>query len=97
MVVAVARIAIHLPASESLKDKRQIVKSLLAQVQRQFGVAAAEVEHHDRLQLGVLGLACVSTDAAHADSVLAHAVDFLKSSRHPTDLLDYQTEVIHVF
>jgi|SRR5947209_4175797 len=97
MVIAVARISLHLPASQSLKDKRQIVKSLLAQVQRQFGVAAAEVDHHDRLQLGVLGLACVSTDAGHADSVLAHAVDFLGSSRHGADLLDYQTEVMHVF
>jgi uncharacterized protein YlxP (DUF503 family) len=97
MVIAVARISLHLPGSQSLKDKRQIVKSLLAQVQRQFQVAAAEVEDHDRLQLGVLGIACVSTDAGHADSVIAHAVDFLGSSKHQADLLDYQTEVIHVF
>jgi uncharacterized protein YlxP (DUF503 family) len=96
MVIAVARVSLHLPASRSLKDKRQILKSLLAQVQRQFQIAAAEVEHHDRLQHGVLGLACVSTDAAHADSVLARAIGFLASSKHETDLIGYETEILHV-
>jgi uncharacterized protein YlxP (DUF503 family) len=96
MVIAVARVTLHIPASQSLKDKRQVVKSLLAQVQRQFQIAAAEVDEQDVHQVGVLGLVCVSTEARHADSVIARAVEFISSSRHETVLLDYQTEVLHV-
>lgn len=96
MVIAVARVALHIPGSQSLKDKRRVLKSLLAQVQRQFLVAAAEVEEQDRHQIGVLGIACVSNDARQADSVVAKAVSFLASARHDTELLDYQTEVLHV-
>jgi uncharacterized protein YlxP (DUF503 family) len=97
MVIGVARVVLHLPDSHSLKDKRQILKSLLAQVQRRFAVSAAEIDEHDRHQLGVLGLAYATTDAAHADEVIGKAVRFLDSSKHEAQLLDYQTEVMHVF
>lgn len=97
MVITVARVVVRIPASQSLKDKRQVVKSLLAQVQRQFQVAAAEIEEHDRHQIGVIGLACLSTEARHADEVIARAVRFIETSKHEAELLDYQTEVVHVF
>lgn len=95
MVVGVARIVLHIPAAQSLKDKRQVVKSLLAQVQRQYQVAAGEIERQDQWQIGVLGLACVSTSAAHADEILARAVDFVSSRRAEAELLEYETEIIH--
>lgn len=96
-MIGVARVVLHIPASQSLKDKRQVMKSLIAQVQRQFQLAVAEVEQHDQWQVGVLGVACVSTTAAHADEVIAKAVNFMNSGRVEAELLDFQTEVIHVF
>jgi uncharacterized protein YlxP (DUF503 family) len=95
MVIGVARVVLHIPASQSLKDKRQVVKSLIAQVQRQFQVAAAEVERQDQWQIGVIGLACISTSAGHADEVIARAVGFLASRNADAELLDYETEIIH--
>jgi uncharacterized protein YlxP (DUF503 family) len=97
MVIGVARVVLHIPASQSLKDKRQVMKSLIAQVQRQFQLAVAEVDQHDQWQVGVLGVACVSTSAAHADEVIAKAVNFMNSGRVEAELLDFQTEAIHVF
>jgi uncharacterized protein YlxP (DUF503 family) len=97
MVIGIARVVMHMPASQSLKDKRQILKSLIAQVQRQYQVAAAEVERHDQWQIGVIGLSCVSTSASHADEVLAHSVGFLASRNMDAALLEYKTEIIHAF
>jgi uncharacterized protein len=97
MVIGVARVVLHIPEARSLKDKRQIVKSLLAQVQREFHLAAAEVEHQDEWQIAVLGLSCVSTSARHADEILAHAVGFISSRNLSAVLADYETETMHVF
>ena len=97
MVIGVARIVLHIPASQSLKDKRQVLKSILAQVQRQFQIAAGEVDRQDQWQIGVIGLACVSTSARHADEILAHAVGFISSRAAGADVLDYETEIIHAF
>ncbi len=46
------RLQLHLP-SRTLKEKRSIVKSLLARARSNFNVAAAEVEFHDHR--GALG------------------------------------------
>lgn len=97
MVIGAALVTLHMPACRSLKDKRQIVKSLIAQTQNQFRVSAAEVDRHDQWQVGVIGLACVSNDARHVDEVLARAVDFLAGRKIGAELLEYETEVIHVF
>lgn len=89
------RVVLHLPGCRSLKEKRQIVKSLIAQVQRQFQLAVAEVERQDQWQIAVVGLAYVSNDAGHADQVLSRAVAFLSSRRLDADVLEYETETLH--
>ncbi len=97
MVVGVARIVLHIPGSQSLKDKRQVLKSLIAQVQRQFQLSAGEVDRQDQWQIGVIGLACVSTSGGHADEVIARAVSFISSRSVDALVLDYETEIIHAF
>lgn len=95
MVIGVARVVLHIPGALSLKDKRAVMKSLLSQVQREFSVAAAEVERQDQWQIGVIGVSCVSSDVRHADEVLARAVRYLGGRRGDAELLEYETEIIH--
>jgi uncharacterized protein len=95
MVVGVARVVVHIPMSQSLKEKRQVLKSLIAQVQQRFQVSVAEVDRQDQWQIGVLGLACVTTSAGHADQIIAHAVKFLQGRRVDAEILDYETEIVH--
>ena len=95
MVIGIARVVLHIPGARSLKDKRQVMKSLVAQVQRQFGVSIAEIERHDQWQVGVIGIAHVSNDAGHSDEVIAKAVRAISSLRGDAELLDFETEVLH--
>lgn len=95
MIVGAAKVTIHMPSSQSLKDKRQVVKSLIAQVQNQFQISIAEIERQDQWQIGVLGLSYVSNSAGHADEVLARAIGFLSTRKIDAYVLDYETEIIH--
>lgn len=96
MIIASARVTLHLPASHSLKDKRQVVRSIVARTQREFHISVAEVEEQDRWQLAVLGLACVAGDTSHAEEVIGRAVHFIELAASEAVLLDYATEVVHV-
>ena len=60
----------HLPQARSLKDKRQVIRSLLDTARSRFGVAAAEVDHQDRWQRTTMGFAAVSSSAGHATDVI---------------------------
>jgi len=69
VVIGALTLTVHVPESRSLKDKRQVVSSLLARIRRQFNVAAAEVEDQDTWQVATLGVVCVSSDRRHADEM----------------------------
>ncbi|HST89363.1 MAG TPA: DUF503 domain-containing protein [Ktedonobacterales bacterium] len=96
MYVGACQVTLRIPASQSLKDKRQVVKSLLARLRNEFSLAAAEVEHQDLRQLAVLGLACVSNDAAHADEIIEHAVRYIEDTRPDIEVTDVHIETLTV-
>ena len=92
--LGVCRIMLHLPDSASLKDKRQVSRSLSARIRNTFNVAVAEVEDHDLWQRLTLAVCCISTDPAHANEMISKVVAFVEESRRDLELLDYETEII---
>ena len=94
MHIGVCRIMLHLPESGSLKDKRQVARSLSARIRNKFNVAVAEVEDQELWQRLTLAVCCVSTDSAHANEMVSKVVAFIEESRRDLELLDYQTEII---
>jgi uncharacterized protein YlxP (DUF503 family) len=61
--VAVLELELHFPENGSLKGKRRELSSLKAQLQRRFGAAVAETDHHDLWQRAGLTVALVGRDA----------------------------------
>ncbi|MGI6375834.1 MAG: DUF503 domain-containing protein [Anaerolineae bacterium] len=93
MVVGVLTVQLQVPASRSLKDKRQVVRSLTARLRNGYNVAVAEVDHLDSWQLATLGVAAVAGDLAYVQGLLQHVVDYIE--RQPgTVMLDYATEYL---
>ena len=54
----------------SLKQKRSVVRPVVAGLRRTFEVSAAEVGDHDLHRRAHVGVAVVATDAAHCREVL---------------------------
>ena len=94
MHLGVCRISLHLPESSSLKDKRQVSRSLSARIRNTFNVAVAEVEDQELWQRLTLAICCVSTDPSHANEMVSKVVEFVQESRRDLELLDFETEVI---
>ena len=84
----------YLPEASSLKDKRQITRSLSDRLRNRFNVAVAEVEDVDLRQRLTMGVCCVSNDRGHADAMLSGLLNFIEESRLDLELLDVQAEII---
>src|SRR5687767_5345246 len=100
MVLGVCRLQLLLPDNHSLKGKRSVVQSVVAQVRRKFNVAIAEVEDQDAWQVAGLGLVVVSANGRHADRMMAEIVDFLEArvnAEGGAQLGGFETEQIHAF
>lgn len=87
-------ITLHLPAAHSLKEKRQVVKSLVTRVRNEFNVSIAEVASHEAWQRAVLGVVCVSTSQQHVHQQLESVVRFLEKRRPDIPLVDYEIEML---
>ncbi len=94
MVIGACSVNLHLPGNGSLKDKRRVLKSVIARLHNEFNVAVAEVDNHDAWTAATLGIACVSTDPAHAHEVLERVVAWIEHSRLDVDIVDYQIEML---
>jgi len=92
MVVGVCTIELRLHGTRSLKAKRQVLKSIVTRVKNNFNVAIAEVDHQDKWQRALLGVAVVSTAQDHANGILSKVVNFIEAM-YIADLLDYHIEM----
>ncbi|HET6764239.1 MAG TPA: DUF503 domain-containing protein [Longimicrobiaceae bacterium] len=90
MVVGLAVWELMLPGCSSLKEKRQVVKSLKDRLHDRFNVSAAETDHHDVHQRAQIAAAVVSGDRKHAVQVLQQA-DRLVEEEGRARILDSYT------
>jgi uncharacterized protein YlxP (DUF503 family) len=95
MVIGACTIELELPAANSLKDKRSILKSLIARLHKEFNVSAAEVDLHDAWRAATLGVTTVSTSAIHANNLLNNLVSWIEQNRPDLEVIDQYIEVIH--
>jgi uncharacterized protein YlxP (DUF503 family) len=92
MIVGTLRVRLLLRESRSLKDKRQVVKSIKDRLRNGFNVSVAEIEEQDNRQVAVLGIAMVSNEAHHLKVALGQIVQALRV--HPVaEFLDHQLEI----
>jgi uncharacterized protein YlxP (DUF503 family) len=80
MIVAVALFELHIEYAQSLKDKRQVVRSLRDRLRRQFHVSANEVALHDVHQRARMAVSLIADRKDSADSLLDRIQQFVESN-----------------
>lgn len=92
MLIAAMTFRLHAPWVHSLKEKRMIVKSLIAQLQNRFHVSAAEIDEQDTHQIVVIGIAAIVPHAAMADSLMDEISSFVEKNTE-AEILNEQREI----
>ena len=91
--VCTLHVDLSIPKARSLKDKRQVVKSILDKSRQKFNVSAAEVGAQDLHQRAELAFCTISNDGRHARGRMDTLLDALR--QHPAArLIDFQVEAI---
>jgi uncharacterized protein len=87
----IVRIELHLPGSQSLKDKRSIVRGLKDRIRERVHAAVAEVDHQDLWQRAALGVAVVSGES-HQVTEMLDSVRRLVEGTFGAELIDWQEQ-----
>ena len=75
-----AKLTFYIPHVTSLKDKRQVCRSLVDKTRRRFNAAISEVDTQDVHTTLTLGIAVVSGSRAHAQKKLDEIIRHLESN-----------------
>lgn len=93
MVVGAARVELHVHGSQSLKQKRGVIRSIAQRVRNRFNVSLVEVGGQDTWQRATLGLATVGHDGLEARRRLEQAIDFIEDL-HLAEVVDQEIEIL---
>ena len=93
MVIGAARVELHVHGSQSLKQKRGVVRAISQRVRNRFNVAVAEVGGQGTWQRVVLGLSTVSGDGQSARRRLEKTIDFIEDL-HLAEVIDQEVEIL---
>ena len=94
MYVGFARYDFLIPASGSLKDKRQVVRHVVGTLRNKFNASIAEVDFQDLRQRGAIGVSCVSESSFHVKKMLQE-IERVVRTNYTIEVLSVETEVVH--
>ena len=80
MFIGVLTVKLHIPWSHSLKEKRQVIKSLCAKARQQYNVAAAEVGAQELWQSAELSFVCVAAASLPCQTLLEALARFIEDT-----------------
>ena len=92
MIIATITFRLHAPWVHSLKEKRIIVKSLIAKLQNRYHVSAAEIDEQDTYQIIVIGVAAIVPHNAMADSLIDDISRFVEENTE-AEIIDEEREI----
>lgn len=86
-------IKLYAPWVHSLKEKRMVVKSLIAKLRNKFNVSAAETGEQDIHQTVVIGVAAIVAGHGQADSVMEEILHFVEENTE-AEIVEVGKEVL---
>jgi uncharacterized protein YlxP (DUF503 family) len=93
MIIGALSLRLHLPGCSSLKEKRGLLKPLLARLHKEFNVAAAEVDLQDVWQSAELGVVAVANQGAHVEGELRRIVQWIERNRPEVEVVEAAFEM----
>jgi uncharacterized protein YlxP (DUF503 family) len=94
MAIGHLTLELYLPLTSSLKQKRSVVKPLIARLRRDYNVSVCEADGQDTLSRAVLEVVCVSQNGALAYWQLEKIAVRVENWRIDAEVVDYVIEMV---
>ena len=91
--IAVLLVSLYIPSSQSLKDKRMVIKSLKDKVRSRFNVSISELDQEDKWQTATVGISMIGNDKRYLDSCLKNILSYIESM-NGAEISDHQIEFV---
>jgi uncharacterized protein YlxP (DUF503 family) len=92
--IGLCEVEFYLAGVRSLKEKRGILKSMLAKMRNEFNVANAEVGNQDVWQSAKIAITTVSNSTSHLHQSLQNVVNWIESHYPDAMIVKHKIQII---
>ncbi|NLN15354.1 MAG: DUF503 domain-containing protein [Tissierellia bacterium] len=93
MIIGSCQLKLQIFESNSLKDKRHIIKSIIERLKARFNISVAEVGLNDSWRTSIIGFACVTNDTQHANEIISKVIRFIDGDNR-VEILESNIEIL---
>ncbi|MGA2143073.1 MAG: DUF503 domain-containing protein [Brevinematales bacterium] len=94
MYIGILSVEMSIPYLESIKERRNVLRSIKDMVKKKFNVSIAEItETEDVTPSAKIAVAAVSGDASYLQSILSNVFNMIENF-HPEKIVSYKTDII---
>ncbi|HCJ66256.1 MAG TPA: DUF503 domain-containing protein [Elusimicrobia bacterium] len=91
-IIGSCKIVLYLPDVSSLKEKRQILKSIKDRLRNRFNLAVSEIDDSGLWQRATLGIVCVTNERRSGQVYLDQVVNFFQAEPE-IKIVDYEIDI----
>jgi uncharacterized protein YlxP (DUF503 family) len=93
LIIGTCSLKLNIYEANSIKEKRQVIKSIIGKLQSRFNISIAEVDLNDSWKSSIIGFACVTNDTQHANQIVSKVIKFIDADSR-VEIVDYTIEIL---
>ncbi len=93
MLLGICTINLYLSDSHSLKDKRNVIKSIKSRIRNNFNVSVSEINNYDLWKKTTLGIACIGNEKKYINNILNEVIKFVEN-QNKLQLINFKTTIL---
>lgn len=93
MIVGICNFKIQIFESNSLKEKRQIIKSLMGRLKSRFNISIAEVGLNDSWKTSEIAFSLVTNNSNHAQEIISKIMNFIDGDSR-LEIIEQNIEIL---
>ncbi|HHT47135.1 MAG TPA: DUF503 domain-containing protein [Firmicutes bacterium] len=92
MFVGICKLELHLMEGNSLKEKRQVIRSIIERLKNRFNISIAEVGDLDVIRRSSIGFTVVSNEKTYIERLMGKVINFIDSDVR-VQIIDIDKEI----
>lgn len=93
MIIGACELKLLIYESNSLKDKRHVIKSVIGRIESRFNVAIAEIDLNDSWKTSIIGFVCVTNDVNIANQIISNVIKFIDEDGR-VEIIEEEKEIL---
>ena len=78
LITGICVLELRIYEANSLKGKRQVIRSITEKLKSRFNISIAEVGLNDIWKSSIIGFSCVSNNTAHVNETISKVLRFIE-------------------